>query len=285
MALEEFKNPKTRKTEYVISGKVTAIYFNELKEVKDYGRDGKSWRPTHSVSIVVDGDKVNLGLTEKEVIRVRGLDGDYMDLAKGMEITVSVNKSEYNGKPQYGGYTKDITVISTEGVEKAAAASAQQFSKPYAAAKKDFSGIYTGHAINVAMNVLGNISDPSRVIETAKEAHTLTNKLKSEWAEKHPDMSEYDLGASVGHAVLSASLFVNFVADIEGLARTTLEVIVPAVSSFVKGEVSESEEPAKTATVKKAPKKVAKKPDPVVEVDDSDIPESSFDDTEDDIPF
>lgn len=285
MAIEEIVNPLNRKKQTIVSGVISAIYMNELKNKKDYGKDGKSWIPTHSVNIVVDGVKVGLGLTDKEVLRVKDVDDNYHDLVKGLEITVPVTVGEYNGKPQYNGFSSGITVVSTDGVQAAAQAPKEGFKQPYTASKRDMSGVHTGHAVNVAMNVLGSVDDADEIIKFAKEAHDLTNKLKSEYAERNPDMSDYDVGASVGQAVLSASHYVEAVADIEDIARQTLDVVVPAVSAYVKGE--EKAKPAPTKTVaKKAVKKATRKEATPERVDDDDIPQTSFDDNlDEDIPF
>ena len=285
MALEEFKNPKTRKVEYIISGVVSAIYFNELKTKKDYGKDGKSWVPTHSVNIVVDGDKVGLGLTDKEVIRVKDTDNNYHDLLKGMEITIPVTIGDYNGKPQYSGFSSGVTIVSMDGVAQAAQSGG--FKQPATTTKRDMSGVHTGHAINVAMNVLADVEDTDAIVEAAKQAHDLTTKLKEEYAEKNPSMSDYDLGAMVGQSVLSASHYVESVEDIEEIARQTLDEVVPQVSEYIKGGKST---PKKTVAKKTVAKKtvVKKSKEATSErVDDEDIPDQSFNQSigEDDIPF
>ncbi len=281
--LEEFKNPKTRQTEYIISGVVSAIYFNELKTKKDYGRDGKSWIPTHAVNIVVDGDKVGLGLTDKEVVRIKDVDENYHDLVRGIEITVPVTVGEYNGKPQYSGFASGITVVGTDGIQQASQAASEGFKQPYTAAKRDNSGMSTGHGINVAMNVLGSVDDSNAIIEQAKKAHDLTNKLKAEYAEKNPTMSEYDVGAMVGQSVLSASHYVEDVSDIEAIARQTLDVVVPQVSEYVKGSAKAVEAVPKKTVVKKAVKKTTKKEATPDRVNDDEIPDSAYADADNDM--
>lgn len=213
---------------------------------------------------------------------------DWQTLEVGDEVKIVVQPSEWNGKTYYNsGVSKIRLVKKGAGGNKSTGQATRGQQKASNSFKKDMSGVHTGHAINVAMNVLGDLEDAEAIVEAAKKAHALTQRLKKEYAEKNPDMSDYDVGASVGQAVLSASHYVEEVEDIEGYARRTLDFIVPEVMAFVK----EAEEPVKkpAATKKTVAKKTTKKvkkeepaDDPVV--DDSDIPDSAFED-EEDLPF
>lgn len=283
MAMTEYKTRTG--TETCAEGELKAIFFNELKTKKDYGKNGKTWIPTHSVNIIIDEDKISLGLTDKEVLRVKDTSGNYHDLMRGQKISVVVSPNgEYKGVKQWQGRVSDVILIEQAPEGQSTGQGGQQ--KTYSTQKRDNSGIATGHAINVAMNVLGDISDPDEVIRVAKEANDLTVRLKKEYGDANPDMSEYDVGASVGQAILSASHFVESVDDIEEFARTTLDKIVPAVSAYVKG-VQQPEATKKPApkTAKKAVKKAAVKTEQVDDTDyDEDITNVTWD-LEDDIPF
>lgn len=263
MAVEAFKDPRTGKISKFVKGVVEGIYFNELKSPKTYTANGRQWTPTHSITIVVDGVRISLGLTEKSAVNVKDENDQWVELARGMEISVDVDEGEYNGKPQYGSRSSNITILSTEGAIQES--SNQKGSSPQFSSKRG-EGVSVGHAINVAMNVLRDLTDPSAIVENAKGAHTLTTRLKEEYASENTDMSEYDVGARVGQAVLSASHYVESVADIEALARQTLTYIVPQVEEFVRngGDVESKE----------TPKKVTKK-----------APAKTVEDLEDDIPF
>lgn len=288
MAIKEFENARTGDSEYIASGIVEAVYYNPLKTIKTYAND---WTPTHSMNIVVDGDKIGLGLTDRDGVGskqgVKDKGGKFHDLAVGLEIRIPVTVGDYNGKPQYGGRASEVVVTNSEGVAKAGSEAPKQ---AYKAQKRDMSGMATGHGINVAMNVLGDVEDPDAIINAAKEAHDLTTKLKVEYAEKNPDMSDYDLGAMVGQSILSASHYVENVADIEAIARQTLDVVVPQVSEYVKGKQEPEQKEAKKPVAKKVPakktaaKKTTKGEATPERVDDSDIPESAFGDM-DSIPF
>lgn len=282
MAMTEYKTRTG--TETVAEGELKAIFFNELKTKKDYGTNGKSWIPTHSVNIIVDEDRISLGLTDKDVLRVKDAEGNYHDLTKGQKISVVVTPNgEYKGVQQWQGRTSDVIVLEQAPAGQQASGGSQ---KGYTPQKRDNSGMSTGHAINAAMNVLGDVSNPQAIIEAAKKAHDLTTKMKEEYAAKNPDMSEYDLGAMVGQSVLSASHYAEEVEDIEDIARQTLDVVVPAVSEYVKGTKETPKTEKKTAAKKTVAKKTTKKAEPTPSrVDDDDIPEDAFLDDLEELPF
>lgn len=292
MAVEVFKDPRTRKEVTFVSGKIEGVFFNKLKNVETYSGPNGPWTPTHTVNVIVDGTRIGFGLTDKDVINSKDVDGEYHSLSKGMEVSVEITEiGEYNGKPQYKSKASKVTVLdATADTQQQKPSGSSQ--KPSGGFKKDMSGVHTGHAINVAINVLSDLEDAEAIVAAAKEAHTLTQRLKKEYAEKNPNMSEYDVGASVGQAVLSASHYVEVVGDIEGYARRTLDFIVPEVMAFVK-ESDKSEVKSSTtqkkSTKKTVAKKTTKKQNASEEspIEDSDIPESAFEDLEDDsdIPF
>lgn len=285
MAIESYKTRTG--TELVAEGILKGVYLNELKEKKDYGTGGKSWVPTHSVNIIVDDDKIGLGLTDKDVIRCKDSDGNYHDLVKGQKVSVVVTeKGEYNGKMQYSGFTKDVIIL--ENVSQSD--NDQQGAKSGGGGfKKDMSGVESGHAINCAIGLLaGDAADsPDAVIELAKKFHDLTKALKAEYAKKYPEVSDYDIGARVGQAVLSATQIVSEFEDVEGIARQTIEVISPAMLEYVKAVPEEEKAPAqvKKTAAKKAPAKKAAPKKESEPVDDADIPDTAFEDLDDDIPF
>lgn len=284
MTIEKIKDPRTRREVTFVVGKIEGVYFNALKNIKTYSGPNGPWTPTHNVSIVVDGTRIGFGLTEKDAINSQDADGNYHKLDRGMEVSVEITEQEeYEGKTQYKSKASKVTVLDATAEAPAQTSGAKAYTK------KDMSGVHTGHAINVAMNILGDVEDVQAIIETAKKAHTLTTKLKMEYQTNNPDMSEYDVGAMVGQSVLSASHYVEAVEDIEGIARQTLDEVVPAVSEYVKEASKESKKPAvvKKTVAKKTAKKTTKKALVVEDesnVDDPDIPESAFED-DDDVPF
>lgn len=284
MAIKEIQDARTKKVSLEASGLVQAVYLNELKNPKTYpGTKGQSWTPTHSVALVVDGDKISLGLFEKTDKRpapsAKDIDGNYHSLSVGAEVSVIITRGEdYNDKPQYSAFSSDVLIL-TPAPAQAAATAGSPSGAPYQ--KKDMTGVKVGHAINVALNTVG-LCDPEDIIKAAQAANDLTEKLRAEYKEKNPSMSEYDLGASVGQAVLSASQFVESIAEIEDFARQTLDVIAPAVTEYIKSQ----SEPKKTVATKTVAKKTApKKATPAKPAVEDDSSGSGFDDMDDSIPF
>lgn len=280
MAVELIRDPRTRKEVTFISGKIDGVFFNELKQQKTYAGPNGPWTPTHSASIIVDGDRVSFGLTDKEKINSKDADGNYHELTRGMEVSVEITEvGEYNGKPTYNSKASRVTVLDVSGAQQPQQSSGG--GKQQSFQKKDMSGVHTGHAINVAINVIGSLDDAGKIINYAKKAHDLTTSLKKEYAEKNPSLSDYDVGAMVGQSVLSASHYADTIAEIEPLARQTLDEIVPSVSEYVKGGENESKvekkAPAKKTT-KTTKKQVTEAP-----MEDDEIPEDAFEDGE--VPF
>lgn len=157
--------------------------------------------------------------------------------------------------------------------------------------KRDTSGMETGHAINGAFILTKH--QKTDVMDEVEIVHSLTVKLKAEYAEANPDMSDYDAGAAVGHAVLNACRFVAEnskykVEHLEKLAKGILEKLVPKALALVKGEVEEDEweqeeeKPApKTTSKGRGRPKKAKEPEPEPEEEEYEE-DDAF---EDDIPF
>lgn len=288
MAIEQLKDPRTKKPYLAASGVIDGVFYNELKTLKSYtGDKGTVWTPTHSVTAVVAGDRIQLGLFEKTDkkpgLRCKDAEDNYHDLVKGAEVSIVVTEGEpYNGKPQYSARGGDVLIL-TPAPAQAAASAGGPSAAPYQ--KKDMTGVKVGHAINVAINVLG-LATAEELIEAAKAANDLTEKLRAEWKEKNPSLSDYDLGAMVGQAVLSASSYVESVDTIEEYARQTLEVVAPAVTEYIKAQSAPAKPkaPAVKTPAKKATKAPAKAPAKVTAGDSQDNP-SGFDDMDDSIPF
>jgi|SRR5690606_9183809 len=279
--IEKHKDPKTRKEYLLATGVVEGVFFNELKQKKTYAGPNGPWTPTHSINLIVDGHRIGLGLTEKTSLRAKDVDDQYQDVVKGTEVSVVVEEgTEYKGTMQYNSRSSQITVITPAPAETAQQQSGGKSN--FSGQKRDNSGVETGHALNGGLNLVRGGID-IEVVEASKLVHTLTVELKKEYAEKNPEMSEYDVGAMVGHAVLNATRDAEKIEQVEEIARQLLDDVVPAVSSFVKGTKTEKTDPKtskKPNTRQKAPK-VEKEPEPV-ENTEQDV--DSFEDDED-VPF
>lgn len=302
MAIENHVDPRTRKPYLLATGKVGAVYINDLKEIKEYPGPKAIWRPTKSVKIVVDGAAISLGLSEKDVVRAKDADGNYHDVVKGVEVSVEVEENgEYKGVKQYQAKTSGITITDLSGAEasgsqqarNAPAAQSQSF-KP-----KDTSGIRTGHSVNGAFAyLLGNGLDfdyeaDGITTRIAKIVNDVTETVIAAYKAKNPNMSEYDVGAAAGHAVLNACRIIpetdetEFADVLTTTANAILYNIIPAVTEYVKK--GQEAKPVKVSPP--AAKKAVSKAKPVVKAPPKEEPEqderpvTGFDDLDDDIPF
>lgn len=164
--------------------------------------------------------------------------------------------------------------------------------------KKDNSGMETGHALNGALNLRRSGLTIPPVVEVAKVVHDVTKHLKLDAANDpaNKGMSDYDLGAMVGHAVLNATRDIQvgendnpeeITGKLLAYARGLMSEVVPGVSAYVKGE-----QPSGNNTVQTAQSQTAPDPQPKVETQQAPVvnnghidmtpPDVDFDD---DIPF
>lgn len=131
--------------------------------------------------------------------------------------------------------------------------------------KKDNSGMETGHALNGALNLRRSGLTIPPVVEVAKVVHDVTKHLKLDAANDpaNKGMSDYDLGAMVGHAVLNATRDIQvgendnpeeITGKLLAYARGLMSEVVPGVSAYVKGEQSSGGPVAQTAQSQPDPK-------------------------------
>lgn len=292
---------KIRGKEMILcEGKVDGFYVNPIQpeHIKTYtgGKNGP-WTPTHRYNLIVDGQPISLGMGDKDgvspkqQIRAKDNNGNYHTLVKGLMVSVEVEEAgEYNGKPQFRANTGNVIITDASGAE-AAPAAAPAGAAPYK--PKDMTGVEVGHAINGAMNVLltfGGDASNDNIVRYAGSVHNVTVKLKKEVAAANPEKSEYDVGASVGHAILNACKLVGLEADfeptLEGIAVDLLDNVVAPVEKYIKEGRGAAKPARRTPAPAKAPaakgsRKAAKAPEPQPKPEDS-----GFDDMDDDsIPF
>lgn len=293
---------KTKKEAFWAEGVVEYVKldkFDELKVsyIKVAGQPDKKIESTHKASILLkekgagkDDAGVWIGLgdvklhPEHENLQVKQ-DDNWITIERGVEVTMDVKLNEWQGKTYYQSSKGKIFVVSTEGVQAAApkagkgtdSAPAKQ---PYK--KRDTVGIETGHAVNGALELIrGGVKGDA--FELAGVVQSATVTLKAEVAkERGVDVTDYDLGASVGHAILNAcrdhSRDDVTIAEIIEAAREVL-ALSDKVSAAIRGGATPADEPAPAAEKPKTtrkPKETVKAPDPEPE------PSVDFDD---DIPF
>ena len=276
--IESHTDPKTRKPYMLAVGKVTAAYVNDIKEPKTYtGLKGEAWTPTKRLSIVVDGTRIDLGMSEKESIRAKDLEDKYQDVVKGVEVSVVIEENgEYKGAKQYRAKTSGITVLDISGAEAPAANKPSGSASTGGAAQsfkpKDWTGTKCGHAINGAFAYfLSNGVDfdyeaNGITVKYAKLVNDATETVKATYAVKNPSMSDTDVGFASGHAVLNACRIIAETPEAEfkdaliTTANALLDNIVPAITEYIKQGASA---PAAKASPPAA-KKAATKAKPVV---------------------
>ena len=164
--------------------------------------------------------------------------------------------------------------------------------------KKDNSGMETGHALNGALNLRRSGLTIPPVVEVAKVVHDVTKLLKAD-AIKDPankGMSDYDIGAMTGHAVLNATRDIEVgdndnPEEITGklltYARALMSEVVPGVSAYVKGEVPQDDQPQENTPAAPTPSTEVQSTTTVpVDIDNGRVNMAPADmDFDDDIPF
>lgn len=272
--------------------------FAEMKVsyIKVAGQPDKKIESTHKASLLIkekgasaDDKGVWVGLgevklhPEHENLQVKVGD-DWVTIEKGVEVTLDVKVSQSGDRTFYNSSKGKITVLSTDGVaakpEKgdkgAQKASGQTYGK-----KRDTVGIETGHAVNGALELLragvkGDSFDLAGLVQSA------TVTLKAEVAkERGVDVTDYDLGASVGHAILNACRdHSGKTVTVDQIIEAAREVLALSdkVAAAIRGNAAPAEKPKATK-----PKKETAPAQPEPEVQD-DTPEPPVD-FDDDIPF
>ncbi|QHJ85727.1 MAG: hypothetical protein [Cystoviridae sp.] len=222
--------------------------------------------------------RMNLKKDEERVPYVEGKAGSekWYDLQQGDEVKITISKQGvWNDKPTYETTMKRIKVTKrAEGNvnNKSSAPAKAQEKKTYT--PRDTTGMEVGHAVNGGFELVRSGASLSPV-EAAKVVHNATVTLKAEEAKKRGvEPTNYDVGASVGHAILnacknSAGKITNE-KDLITEAKGVLDVS-EEITAYVKGGET------KASPVKEEKKQEVKKPaeevhTPPVDFDDSDLP-------------
>ena len=286
MAIQKVKNPRGGKEMILANGVVRAVYFNEIKPEhrKDFGKDGKSWIPTHRVVVQVDDEKIGAGLAVKEdgkelVLRARMSDNDkeFADVVKGAEVSIEVQEDgEYKGVKQYKCFPKDILVVKKAETTSTGTAAPKQ--------KADPTELIAGNARNTAAILVRRFGvDFNEAITYAAQ---VSHNAKVEYAATDSKLTSYQVGVSVGEAVKVAAELAQDMDSMPDYITAYLADQVPHSLSVVKGMADEKEFvtpelPAEAGKTKPAKPKAA--PKPKKEEVKEDVP--SVEDDDDTIPF
>lgn len=278
MAVELIRDPRTRKEVTFISGKVDGVFFNELKQQKTYAGPNGPWTPTHSASIVVDGDRVSFGLTDKQKINSKDADGNYHELTRGMEVSVEITEvGEYNGKPTYNSKASRVTVLDVSGAQQPQQSSGG--GKQQSFQKKDDTPIIAGNARTAATTFASRIETDESLEDLITFFAKVSHDARLIVSENHTEMDTFTVGVSVGQATVAAAQMVDDLDDVEEFILNYVDTLVPHSIAVVKGlsekkedKVEKKSSGKKTASKKTTPKK-----------QEEDQPE--FEDDQDQVPF
>ena len=247
MAIEQIKDPRTHQNTTFISGKIDGVFFNELKTVKTYTGGKAPWTPTHSSSIVVDGVRVNMGLTEKDAINSKDISGNYHKLAKGMEVSVEVSKiGEYNGNPTYDSKASFITVLDVSGIVNEPQSGVSK--APYK--KKDNKGIVAGNSRTAAANWVSRFEGD--IVSYLELFANLADDKRKSYAAGNPNLDDFEVGVTVGQAVIAASQISIYEESLGEFVDYYLNTVVPKSLTIIENLQ------ANTSTQTEAKKEVKK---------------------------
>ncbi len=228
----------------VFSGKVVKIGIFELKETQKVGWFADK---THSVVCKVDADHkgwISINSVKKDETKDitwrSKINDEWTEIWEGATVEFMYDEDD-------NGYwkRKDKTYIDVvkngdqkpESYKYHRAKGKADTPQNQAYQKKDYSGVEIGHALNCALWVKKHkLADIDGILSLSKNLHDITKNLKKEYKEKNPKMSDYDLGASVGNAVLNACRVGGTEKTIEKNAKKILDELVPVITAYVRGE-------------------------------------------------
>ena len=275
-------------------GVVQFVKLDKYPEVQVFVYQGKKIESTHKASILIkekgkegrDDEGVWIGLgdiklhPDHEELQIK--DGDnWVTIERGVEVSVDIKKvsTGKNGVTYYNSSKGNITVISTEGVQKSSDKSSTpakgQEKKAYT--PRDTTGMEVGHAVNGGFELVRSGASLSPV-EAAKVVHNATVTLKAEEAKKRGvEPTNYDVGASVGHAILNAcknsgadGVSIKSEGDLIVEAKKVLDVS-EEITSYVKGGETKAS-PQKEENKQEVKKPAKEVHTPPMDFDDSDLP-------------
>lgn len=225
MAIENIVDPRTRKNITLITGKIEGMYFNELKEIKTYTSGKAPWTPTHSINIVVDGTRIGMGLSDKQEINSKDVEGKYHKLARGMEVSVEVSQiTQWQGKDQYNSKASLITVIDISEAEAPSTGNANAGgNKTFK--KRDNKGVIAGNARTAATNWAAK--EGGSIEQYLGTFAKLAHDKRASYAASNTNLDDFEVGVTVGQAVIAASQLAKGVSSLDAFVDHYLNTVVP----------------------------------------------------------
>lgn len=273
-----------------VDGTLEAIYINEIPadKVKTYKGPNGPWTPTHRYNIVVDGTRISLGMgdkdgvSDKQQLRCKDNDEQYHTLTRGMEVSVEVQENgEYKGVTQYQSSTGKLVITDTSNAQAPQQSSGGGAAKaPYV--KKDNTQVVAGNARTAAFELhrFDDVFDVEAINATIAELVVYSDNKRKEYASSNPDLDDFQVGVSVGQAVVLAAQTVKSVEELDAIVNVILDEIIPFSVEQVKAVSAEKPKAAAKAvkTTKPAAKVTTRKASVVED-------EPTQDDDFDSIPF
>lgn len=265
MAIKVVEDQINGGTVTMVEGVIQQISFRELENDR--------FQNTHRAGVKIDDVWVNnINLKTKEgfepSLRINAGDRsspNWVNVEQGDEVRIIVKPSEWNGKTYYNAGVSGIRLI-----KKGSGAPQQQSNSNSGAGakttfkKRDNTGVVAGNArtasANWAARFGGNIEDYLEMFVG------LADTWRKQYAEDNGELDDFEVGVTVGQAVLAASQLAEE-KDFDVFIAHYLDTVVPKSISLVKNGV----ETPKATTVKK---KAAKKVEAPVEVLEEDEDES-----------
>lgn len=290
MAITRTIDPITDKEIVMISGPVERIIIKEAERTAknlEYG-------VTHIASLCVDNQWINyisLSIKDGRVPDISVNTGTkaqpkWVQIQETDEVKVVVTEKIVGDKTYYNAKKSGIKLVKKNATpgQQNQQSNSQSGQNNFTAKPKDYTGISVGHSVNGAMNFLitwGIEGSNENIVSYGKKVHGATEKLKKEYKEANPDMSDYDASASVGNAILNACKLVGTEQDFEQgvyeIAKDLLENVVKPLGEFIRAPKEEAKSHASKIT--RAP---VKKPAATKAVQ---VEEPEFPDEDDQLPF
>lgn len=243
------------KEEVTAVGTVDGVYFNELPKPITPQNGGEPLK--FAIQLVVDGDRINAGLAPDKSRGLGGKDSDdkWQTVTNGSKVDVLITREEpweRNGKSGVNYYTTpsniDIIELAAQSAPKGNSGTGNTSGNKGSTGgyqKRDTTGMEAGHAINAALCLLSyKPKDNAEVLAFSKQLHDITVDLKEAYSKQKPDMSDYDVGASVGHAVLNSCrmLTKTKVDAVYDTAKELLAEVAEPTLAYIRGEEPKPEE-------------------------------------------
>lgn len=234
-----------------INGGVVTMVEGVIQQLSVKEIENDRYQNTHKFGIKIDNEWVNnINVKTKEgfepTLRINAGDRsnpNWVQIDQGDEVRIIVKPNEWNGKTYYNAGVSGIRLIKKGSGGGSSGQQTQQGGKQ-TFKKRDNTGVVAGNArtasANWAARFGGDIEDYLGMFVG------LADSWRKQYAEDNGDLDDFEVGVTVGQAVLAASQ-LSEQKDFDVFIAHYLGTVVPASISLVKGGVEASEKVAKTA--------------------------------------